>query len=192
MLHGISLKIANWLFKELAYDERYDICVYAIELLIYSIISTLGLIVIGWLCNELMNSVMIICVFYGCQTVGGGLHASSHTKCFLVMALFLLIGLQLCKVYRNNYLIIITTAISIVILYKRPLVLHNNKKYLESRSTTIIFVSRLWTVICSVGFVFALNSCERLTSAFSIGLAFSALSRAAASGVWRKESRKGS
>ncbi len=74
-------------------DDQRVVCAYGLDLLLYTIISTAGLMMVGVVFHMPMQAVIIICVFYINQSVGGGYHADTHLTCFLTMAFGLTLGL---------------------------------------------------------------------------------------------------
>lgn len=63
-------------------DER-DIFLYGFDITIYTIWSTIVLLLIGLLLCQFSATVVIIVGFYTFQSVGGGYHAKTHLKCLL-------------------------------------------------------------------------------------------------------------
>ena len=61
--------------------------VYGLDIFLYTILSTAGLLLIGYVSHHFYESILLIILFYTNQTYGGGFHANSHTKCFLTMTL---------------------------------------------------------------------------------------------------------
>lgn len=100
----------------------------------YTVLSTLGLLMIGLLTNSVLETIIIITIFYLCQTNGGGFHATTHLRCFLTMTLGLLIGLMFVRLPIFRSVIPYTCFLSFLILLARPLQLHPNKEYLLENS----------------------------------------------------------
>lgn len=100
MLEKIATIVAQRLYTGLnASKEQYDICRYGIEILLHTILSTLGLFATGLYLRMFPEALIIITVFYINQSLGGGFHASSHMKCFITMALFLTSGLCILYIF---------------------------------------------------------------------------------------------
>ncbi len=177
MLHRISIKLTSLLFLNRTHDGSFEICVYGLELFLYSCLSTAGLLLIGMAFNKLAYSIIIILVFYICQTSGGGKHANSHIMCFLTMALFLCIALLLNSLNIRIIINIIVALISLTYLLIRPLVLHKNKKYLQNRTHQMKLVSRICVLFVAGIYIlfFYINSdyCRPV----GIGMLYAAFSR---------------
>lgn len=84
------MKAAQWLvdslFSDFSNADQRITCIYGCELWLYTILSTLGLLILGVFLQSFWEAVIIIFIFYNCQSTGGGFHASSHMRCFLTMA----------------------------------------------------------------------------------------------------------
>lgn len=71
-------------------DER-EVYIYGCDIVLYTLISTLGLLVLGTAFGRLLEAVLCVGIFYINQSFGGGYHADTHMRCFVTMAAGLLI-----------------------------------------------------------------------------------------------------
>ena len=177
MLNSIAHRIVSTFLSDSECSDTYEICAYGVELFLYSIISTLGLILIGIILNSTTNCFIIILVFYTCQSYGGGKHANSHIKCFGVMAAFMVTALLICFFNIPLWLSTVFATFSLVYLFMRPLVLHPHKEYLLGNKNSMEAKSRLCT-LCHV-LVYCITCITRwkLCAAYSLALAYAAVSR---------------
>ncbi len=182
MLSTISDRIADFLCKHNDAFVSREVCSYGIELALYTLLSTIGLLLIGFLTNLVAETIIIIAIYYANQTVGGGFHASSHSKCFGVM----LVGLMLCHVLLIMlpvpFLPLVMVTISTYILLANPVCLHKNKIYLMPKFTKIKHRSRLvvlLSIIISLC-IFFLGKNESLRKSGCVGVFAASLSRTAA------------
>lgn len=80
------MKAAQWLvdscFSDFSNADQRIICIYGCELWLYTILSTLGLLLLGAALQSLGETVIIVSIFYICQSTGGGFHASSLCVAF--------------------------------------------------------------------------------------------------------------
>lgn len=181
MLHKLSTVIASFLEKKtLISAEQYEMCVYGIDLLIYTIISTIGLMGIGVMLGKPVHAFIIIMVYYINQTVGGGKHAKTHFQCFVLMGAFLCLGIAICYIRLSMAAYVILAFMASGYLSFVPLVLHENKKHLVNRSIEFIKRSRMCVLLCCILEVLILIIYNEILDAFSLGLVLSALSRYAA------------
>lgn len=132
------MKISQWLISTILPDIQDEdqrlLCAYGCELWLYTIISTLGLLIMGLLMGNGLESIIIITVFYICQSNGGGFHALSHMRCFLTMAAGLLVGLLMVRMPSVQHTLTYACVVSILVLLAIPLRLHPNKQYLKKTS----------------------------------------------------------
>lgn len=86
-------------------DSKRDVYIYAINLLLYTVVSTLGLIAISATLGKTTEGIIIILIYYVNQTLGGGFHASTHLRCFFTMAILLLAGLLALELHPSRTLL---------------------------------------------------------------------------------------
>ena len=162
-------------------EQQYEVCQYGCETILYTIISTIGLLLIGVFTGFLQETIVIISVFYLCQSNGGGYHASTHIKCFITMAVGLAFSLSIIRIcnYHSPYLVALI--ISSIILIKHPLCLHSNKRYLEIAGQQLTMKSRIVSIsIIALTVVNYIVGYHRIGRAGCVALLVSALSRAIA------------
>ena len=111
-------------------DSKRDVYIYAINLLLYTVVSTLGLIAISATLGKTTEGIIIILIYYVNQTLGGGFHASTHLRCFFTMAILLLAGLLALELHPSRTLLKAIVLIAGIVLFIFPLILHQNKSYL--------------------------------------------------------------
>ena len=146
--------------------------VYGLDIFLYTILSTAGLLLIGYVSHHFYESILLIILFYTNQTYGGGFHASSHTKCFLTMTLIS----SFIKV--PPFVSVFIAALSFLFLYVHPLVLHKNKSFLANKSKLLVQKSRCvlsLEIMLFITLLFFKN--EYYLQNFSIALLLCALSR---------------
>ena len=172
-MQQIVEKIVRFLEKKGAAPVAdHQVYVYGVDAALYTIISTAGLILIGSLLGRVLETILIIAVFYTNQTIGGGFHASTHMRCFIVMSF----GLLNCQPSYIGIGAIAAGAGTLLLAF--PLKLHRNKAYLASKSAELRRRSRV--VVCIELFVFvALGylGTANILYAYALGMAVSAVSR---------------
>ena len=187
------IRMAQWVTSFLerrgAIDaDAREIYVYGAEILLYTLFSTMGLLAIGLFMRRLPETAILIILFYVNQSTGGGFHAATHTRCFLTMAAGLcacLLALAL-PVPVPAYALLAGGAL--LVLWRRPLVLHANKQYLAAKREGLIRWSRRATGIQAAACLLLLASPLRaMIEAMSLGLAASALSRAVGDALQRTD-----
>lgn len=134
-MQQMSKLIFRYLSRGTSMDEDAQaVCLYGIDIFLYTLISTMGLLLIGALVHRFFETVIWITLYYLNQTFGGGYHATSHLKCFITMAVSLAACLLLLTVAIPLYLQILLLVVSSMLLFLFPLRLHENKRYLAKHS----------------------------------------------------------
>lgn len=143
-------KMAQWLTAYVVSDsqdeEQRAVCEYGCELWLYTIISTIGLLIIGVVFGSAIEAGVMITIFYLCQSCGGGYHANTHTKCFVTMAVGLIFGLTMLGLPMSSVPYILILISSMIVLLIFPLQLHPNKQYLVGQSRKLSKRSRIVTI----------------------------------------------
>lgn len=175
MIHRMAAYIAQKLSPYC--EDRDKLLMYGLDTLLHTILSTFGLIVIGYMFDKLGACIMIIAIYYVNQTFGGGYHASSYLQCFILMAISLIVGLLLCQIEFNSYFLNSINLISLTVLFLNPCVLHPKKSYLYKGRKHFIVRSRCISCLEIVfAILLSLSWKERLCP-YAIGILFSAISR---------------
>lgn len=182
MLNRVSIKLVGRLAQMgLIPFEQIEIAIYGCETLLYTIVSTTGLLLIGGLYNMLIEATIIVGIFYTNQSLGGGFHASTHVKCFLVMAFGLVVAMTVLSFNLADIVVIFTMLLACTILFSKPIKLHNNKMFLMGNAKQYIQKSK--AAVCFEACVFILVSLiglVKIRNAIALGAILSALSRTVA------------
>lgn len=72
MLMSLSKIIISFILNDSCDEKQREICEYGCELWLYTILSTLGLLMIGLIAKAPIEAITIISIFYVCQSNGGG------------------------------------------------------------------------------------------------------------------------
>lgn len=148
MTNWLTKKIIKIMLKHNTITEAScEVYEYGLNILIYTVLSTLFLLIIGCLWGLMLECLIIIAIFYMCQTIGGGYHASTHLQCFITMSTglsIILFGIRFhfYHITLCNYL----TVFSALVLLAKPVVLHKSKEYLAPSINKYEMISRLVTI----------------------------------------------
>ena len=178
-MQQMSKLIFRYLSRGTSMDEDAQaVCLYGIDIFLYTLISTMGLLLIGALAHRFFEAVIWITLYYLNQTFGGGYHATSHLKCFITMVIFLATCLLLLTVAIPLYLQILLLIVSSMLLFLFPLRLHENKRYLAKHSRFFVIRYRciLLLEFCIV-ILLLLVSPGQYAEMCMLGVATSAISR---------------
>ena len=164
-------------------DER-EVYIYGCDIVLYTLISTLGLLVLGTAFGRLLEAVLCVGIFYINQSFGGGYHADTHMRCFVTMAAGLLIYILSLSLLLPPMVYWVCGFLALVLLYAVPLVLHKNKAYLARHKKKLIRRSRLITLLQAMALSLAwILPGGGIVQAFGPALTLCALSRLAAKRV---------
>ena len=108
VLHSVGDWIKKKLQKYVPEEERMQSALsYGVDMALYTLFSTIGLLLIAAVLNSFITGMILIAVFYLNQTIGGGYHANSYLKCFLCMSVILLSGIAFGKLSLPNFILYI-------------------------------------------------------------------------------------
>ena len=162
-------------------DSKRDVYIYAINLLLYTVVSTLGLIAISATLGKTTEGIIIILIYNVNQTLGGGFHASTHLRCFFTMAILLLAGLLALELHPSRTLLKAIVLIAGIVLFIFPLILHQNKSNLLPRSKGMRIRSRIVVAIeCLIIFIPNVFEAYFILNSYAIGMTISVVSRVSA------------
>lgn len=156
----------------------HEAYVYGFDAALYTFLSTVGLMLIGYVLGQGIETLILIALFYVNQTLGGGFHASTHLNCFITMALGLLGCLATFLLPFNQWVYCILGTVGLMFMIKYPLVLHKNKEYLQAKHDILCKRSRgalLVQGICLMAI--ALWGKNEYLQAFCVALGVCAMSR---------------
>ena len=183
MIHRFAECIVTyWENREILNSKNREVYVYGVDLAIYTILSTLGLLLIGWIGGYPIESTILIALYYALQSTGGGFHASTHLKCFISMAVGMILFLFSLHFHHFLPLYLGLALISSILLWYYPLILHPNKRHLAQRAQKCVFRSRCITLSCIALLLLSLLSKfqNSIIQTFSFALICGAISRATA------------
>ena len=177
----ISEWIKRKLQKYLPEDKSMDSALtYGINMAVYTFLSTMGLVILGFLLGKPLESLIIIAVCYTNQTIGGGHHANSHLKCFLTMVVSLTLGIVLSGLNMPASIMSSMGAIGCACLFLIPVVLHPKRFYLKGKLPYFTKRSRIVTIIESIILVVLILFHSSFYKVYVIGMLLSAISRVVA------------
>ena len=84
--------------KKALQEDDIDVFTYGLDLVIFSIVSILGLLVLGFVVGHFLETVFYLLAFTPLQTTGGGYHAKTHLRCFLITLAGWLAAMILCHI----------------------------------------------------------------------------------------------
>lgn len=118
MNHKLSVLICDKLLKyKIIAEELVDVYIYGFELIFSFLISTLSIIAIGLIINQISPTLIFLTFFILIRRYTGGFHANTYLKCQIYtisLYLFVIIASILTSVNNIVYLIFILAGLSII------------------------------------------------------------------------------
>lgn len=129
-----------------------------------------------------IESTILIALYYALQSTGGGFHASTHLRCFISMAVGMILFLFSLRFYHFLPLYLGLALIASILLWRYPLILHPNKRHLAQRAQKCVIRSRCITLSCIVLLLISIlfKFSNSITQTFAFALICGAVSRATA------------
>ena len=174
--------VTYWENREILKSKNREVYVYGVDLGGHSIMRTKGLLLIGWIGGHPIESTILIALYYALQSTGGGFHASTHLRCFISMAVGMILFLFSLRFHHFLPPCLGLALIASILLWRYPLILHPNKRHLARRAQKCVIRSHCITLSCMalllISILFRFPS--SITQAFAFALICGAVSRAAA------------
>jgi len=82
IIHSI---ITRWRDSGVICKSEEDIYEYGLELILFSILNLVAILLTALFLGKFLESVLLIITIIPLQMLGGGYHAKTHLRCFLVM-----------------------------------------------------------------------------------------------------------
>lgn len=186
MTEWITDRIILFLIQKGVLVQDEDIYRYGTESTVYTILSTLGLLFFGCIAGMAVQAVICIVIFYLNQSIGGGYHANTHMRCFIVMLSGLLVGLAVTWYISNIRLLSVFCGLGLLVLFAFPLVLHPQLQFLAGKEWQLKKRSNICTCVQAVLFIVAnFVMIPQITVPYFIAIILSAISRIAGRYVYK-------
>jgi len=177
----IKKTITRWCKNGIIEKSDEDIYEYGLELVLYTTLNIVAVLCSATIIGKLPESLALLVITLPLQSFGGGYHAKTHLRCFLIMYIGWWVAIFMLPII-SKYAAAILVCIAILAVFYFAPVPHINIRMSElqkqkmrkySRVSVIIaaFASMLFTYIISV----------RIGIALSTGLGIIALSMLIAS-----------
>lgn len=174
MTREISIKLSKKLLENrLLSDETYENFVFGFEVLLISIIQTIGLIIFGILTRSFIEILSFLIFFTILRSYAGGVHADSCLDCFLITVISYYVSLNLSIMFTSYEIIFyIILFVSAVLLYLYAPIDNPNKKFNNNekqkyRKLTFI-IALIFYIILILAFILTNYNTYCYLGAFSI------------------------
>lgn len=82
---AIEKVVDKWTGLGIIGDNTRDVYIYGLDLLLFTVINLLTITVTAALTGRLTETLILLAVVIPLQVFGGGYHAETHLRCFLIM-----------------------------------------------------------------------------------------------------------
>lgn len=192
MIMVMASAVVSFLEKRNVINSKSrEVYVYGCDIALYTFLSTTGLLVIGALFGRLWETAILISVFYLNQSLGGGFHASTHMRCFMTMAIGLLVFIVSFAIPFNMRTVACLGFGASILLYCFPLILHRNKQHLINSADALMRRSRVAIAVqATILLGVLLTPYTTCAQSLAFSILISALSRSVAVLLRRSASHK--
>ena len=177
MTELLSRRIISFLKDRNVIQQDEEVYLYGCDAVVYTILSTAGLVLISTIFGMLLEGCICITIFY------------LNLKCFLVMSLGLMLSFGIIRSVTNIAVLAIACIPALIFLFRFPLVLHPFLRHLEKEVDKL----KLRSYILSTSeFIFCLACFHHVLSGISASVFtavfFSAASRTAGFFIYKLQS----
>lgn len=121
----IQKTVSYWVSEKLISDYDRDIYEYGFELILSSFINIVVILISGILVGRLPESIVLLVVVIPLQSCGGGYHAKTHLRCFLIMYIGWCAVMKILP-YVNELAVLFIAAASLTIIFALAPIIHEN------------------------------------------------------------------
>jgi len=159
-----------------------DIYEYGLELLIFTIINLAAILVSSAFTGKFLESLALLAVILPLQSFGGGFHAKTHLRCFLIMYIGWWSVIFILPLITTTVSIIMASAAVIIVFALAPVANENVKMSARQRRKMRLLVRIVAATGALVSAFFIYGLYKRIGIAMSMGLGITGLSMLIARG----------
>ena len=182
MLNYIVRSITNnWAESGFISDKDKDIYEYGLNLVLFSALNLFAILLTALITERLVESVILIAVTVPLQMFGGGYHAKTHLKCFLIMYLGWWVVMLVAPIM-NTFVTMCIIVLSVSTIFWFAPVAHKNVPISVGQRNKMKMLTRKFVVICaiiSIFFASDVTGVHKISSHVAIGLGAIAISMVA-------------
>ena len=158
MVKACADKITSYLIKkETIENEEFEIYSYGFETLIAFIVNIVAILIVGYILDRFIETLIFLCFYCPIRQFSGGFHAENYRRCLLVfITLYLSNIFILNKILHNDrtvFMIVITIISYIGIIYLSPQEHRNNPLSNEERKLYRKIVIRISSFLIALSFI---------------------------------------
>ena len=121
----IQKTVSYWISEKLISDYDRDIYEYGFELILSSVINIVVILISGILVGRLPESIVLLLIVIPLQSCGGGYHAKTHLRCFLIMYIGWCAVIKILP-YVNELAVLCIAIASLSVIFALAPIIHEN------------------------------------------------------------------
>lgn len=126
MFAGIIKKMVdNWVSHGIVSESDRDIYEYGMDLVLFSLLNIAAILVTSIIINQFAVSLVLLLTVTTLQSFGGGYHAKTHLRCFLIMYIGWFVFIMLLPLV-SPIIVIPVIIVSIIAVFALAPVSHRN------------------------------------------------------------------
>ena len=174
----ISKVVRRWSASGIIKESDEDVYEYGLELIVCTILNLTAILLTAALMGKIKESVILIAAIIPLQAYGGGYHAKTHLRCFLIMYIGWWAAVFILPFISSVAATVIMLASMPVVFMLAP-VPHVNIEMSEGHRLKLrVFVraAALCIAVVAAALIWVIPSVWNIGIAFSTGLGIAALS----------------
>ncbi|MDR2590068.1 MAG: accessory gene regulator B family protein [Oscillospiraceae bacterium] len=165
---------SNWSNSGIINEEDIDIYVYGLEILLYSLFNIIAILITAAIYGYMLESIILVIVIIPLQAYGGGYHANTHLRCFLIMYIGWWLVVHLLQ-FINTPISVILCLLSVIVIFSLAPISNQNVPMSEKHRKKLRTIIRIITLIItclSIIFssMFKISSHIGITIAVGLGI----------------------
>jgi accessory gene regulator B len=138
-----------WVKNNIIHEDDCDIYEYGLDLLVFSLLNYMCIFLTAIVINRLIESVILFVIMIPLQSCGGGYHAKTHFRCFLIM--YIGWWIMMWMIPHVNYMesTLISTSSVVLIFFLAP-VPNANVPISELRRQKLKIMIRVIAVVAGI------------------------------------------
>ena len=81
----IKIILNRWINAGIIKKSDEDVYIYGLDLILFSILNLIAILITATFFGKLLESLLLMIAIIPIQAYGGGYHAKTHLRCFLIM-----------------------------------------------------------------------------------------------------------
>lgn len=142
---AVSNIVDTWVDYGVIEEENKDIYIYGLDLVLFSTLNLLAILITAAVTGKLIESILLIIVTVPLQMLGGGFHAKTHLNCFFIMYIGWWCVMWLTPNV-NTIAVIGIVACAVITIFRLAPVANENVPISEGQSNKMKVLVRIYAI----------------------------------------------